>query len=244
MTTVLRHTIPSAALRARALAFALTARSLAEDPAALLDPAHRDALRAALADAQLADDRAELAALDAFDPWSLPDAEALRGTWVRWFDLGRVAPYEGSNVPATAGGITPRLADVAGFYRTLGMTVSGDRPDHAVAELEFVALALLHEADALDAADHDRLDVITDIARSFLRDHVGTWLDAWAARVGGVPELAPWAPFAQVAVRLLRAEAARHNVVPTRSNAIVAGDIGVPDDGEAELECGDDAGWD
>ena len=60
---------------------------------------------------------------------------------MRWFDLGRVAPYEGSNVATTVGGITPRLADVAGFYRAFGLTVIGDRPDHVVAQLALAGIA-------------------------------------------------------------------------------------------------------
>ncbi len=52
-----------------------------------------------------------------------PVQERVAGRWVRWFDLGRVAPYEGSNVATTVGGITPRLADVASFYRAFGVTV-------------------------------------------------------------------------------------------------------------------------
>ena len=50
-----------------------------------------------------------------------------------------------------------RLANIAGFYRAFGMAV--------VAELEFLALALLHEADALADDDRQRLDVLGDVIR-------------------------------------------------------------------------------
>jgi nitrate reductase assembly molybdenum cofactor insertion protein NarJ len=201
----------------------------------LRDPEHVGLLRSVL-------DGAARDRLVGLVPARLPGRDELAGRWVRWFDLGRVAPYEGSNVAASAGGITPRLADVAGFYRAFGMTVPGDRPDHVVAELEFLALALLHEADATDQADGERRDVIADVIRSFLRDHIGTWIDAWAARVGSVDELAPWAPYAAVAVDLVRGEARRRNVIPARSNAVLPAQDAVAADEEPLLACGDGSG--
>lgn len=224
-------------LRTRAAALALTARCLGPDPSVLSDHDHLDALRTALDQAH---DHRAAERLTVFDPDDLPATDELSGRWVRWFDLGRVAPYEGSNVVTTAGGVTPRLADIAGFYRSFGMAVSGDRADHVVAELEFLALALIHEAEAVDDDDHDRAEVTRDVIRSFVRDHVGTWLDAWAARVGEIAELAPWAPFAAVAAQLVGDEAAMRNVIPTRSNSVHVVDDGVPDPTEPLLACGDD----
>ncbi len=220
-------------LQSRAIAFASTARSLGRDPAALLDREHVASLRVRLRDL---DDDHLLGRLARFDADQLPPIDELAGRWVRWFDLGRIAPYEGSNVAASAGGITPRLADIAGFYRAFGMAVPDDRPDHVVAELEFVALALLHEADALDAVDLERLDVIGDVIRSFLRDHIGGWIDAWAARVADVPELSPWAPFAAIAADLVRHEARLRNVIPARTDAVLDADGQLED--APTLECG------
>ena len=224
-------------LQSRAIAFALVARSLGRDPSALLDREHLAAIRTRLHELErsAATDR-----LADFDIGSLPTLDELEGRWVRWFDIGRIAPYEGSNVVVTAGGITPRLADIAGFYRAFGMTVPGDRPDHVVAELEFLALALLHEADALAGDDVERLDVIGDVIRSFLRDHIGTWIDAWAARIADVPELDPWAPFAAIAADLVAREAQLRNVIPARTDAVLTNEIDVPDDTAPLLECGGD----
>ena len=158
---------------------------------------------------------------------------------MRWFDLGRVAPYEGSNVPTIVGGITPRLADVAGFYRAFEVTVVGDRPDHVVAQLEFLALTLIAEARAGEQNDPQRAEIAAQATRSFLRDHIGTWIDAWAARVGAVDDLAPWAPYAACAAALVHTEAAIRNVIPLREDALLLADTGVADDDEAILSCGD-----
>jgi TorA maturation chaperone TorD len=170
-----------------------------------------------------------------------PSAEELARRWVRWFDLGRVPPYEGSNVPPSAGGVTPRLADIAGFYRAFGVAVPGNRPDHIVAELEFMALVLRAEAEAVDAGEPARARVAADAARAFLRDHLGTWIDAWAARVAEVQDLGPWADTAAAAAALVRAEAADRNVIPLRPAAVLPADAGIADPAEAGLECGEES---
>ena len=224
---------PPQQLRIRSVAFALAARSLGPDVSVLVDGDHIAALATAIG--EMGEPRIGLH-FEAFDPDRLPSVEELAGCRVRWFDLGRVAPYEGSHVVGTAGGITPRLADIAGFYRAFGMGVSGERPDHVVAELEFLALALLSEADAIDRGQHDRAEVAGDAIRSFLRDHIGMWIDAWAGRVVSIDELAPWAPFATISADLVRNESALRNVIPAQSNRALPADAGTFDD-EAPLEC-------
>jgi hypothetical protein len=194
------------------------------------------ALRSAI---EAAGDRAALRRLDLLDGAPVPDQAVLAGRWVRWFDLGRVAPYEGSNVASTAGGVTPRLADIAGFYRAFNASVPHDRPDHVVAQLEFLALSLLTEAEAIERGDDDVVEVAARATRSFLRDHIGGWIDAWAARVGAIDELAPWFPFAAVAADLVRREAAIRNVIPLRDPAALPADAGVAADEEAIMGCED-----
>lgn len=233
----------TAALRARAVAYALLARLLGPDTGALAAGSTVGALRTALAAAGEASALARIGTdgtLGTEGTDGTLDAEALAGRWVRWFELGRVAPYEGSNVTASAGGITPRLADVAGFYRAFGTRVPRERPDHVVAQLEFLAVALLAEADALERGDADAVDTCAGATRTFVRDHAGVWIETWAARVGGVDELAPWAPLAAAAATLVASEAAHRNVIPLRESPALPVDAGVADDGEADLSCGDD----
>lgn len=238
MTTTTLPTAPHAPglLRARSAAFALLARMLGPDPSGITSSETVAALRIALgaADPQAA------TRLDQLDAATLPDQGQLAGRWVRWCELGRVAPYEGSNVATTVGGITPRLADVAGFYRAFGMAVSGDRPDHIVAQLEFLALVLLAEAEAIERGDPERSQIAADATRSFLRDHVGVWIYAWAARVGEIDELAPWFPYAAAAADLTRSEAANRNVIPLCDGVALPADAGVADDADAVIECGDE----
>ena len=85
-----------------------------------------------------------------------------------------------------------------------------------------------------------RADVCGDVLRTFLRDHVGTWLDGWAARIAEIEELAAWLPHARLAAALVAAEAAHRNVVPARSEVVHPGARDVAPDTEAELRCGAD----
>lgn len=233
------HPIPltTAPEHRRGMAFALVAALLGEDTTVLADGGAAAVLGQLLellgedhACSRLGEHAVELTAAE------------LAGRRVRWFEHGRIAPYEGSHVPATAGGVTPRLADVAGFYRAFGMSVDRERPDHVVAELEFVALVLLNEAEAIRADDAEGAVICADALRHFVRDHLGIWVDAWAARVSAEPALAPWAAPATVAALLVASEARRRNVVPLRPQPVLLGDAGVPDDDALAREpaCGDD----
>lgn len=241
MTVALAASVDDARrLRSAAVAAVLLARSLGPDTSVLVDGETRAALGDALAGAG-AD--AALARLVDRDSRSVEadqgglDATELAGRWVGWFDLGRVAPYEGSNVASTAAGVTPRLADIAGFYRALGLQVVDDRPDHVVAQLEFLAMALMAEAEATEAGDSESAARTSDLIRKFLRDHLGGWIDTWASRVAAVDELAPWVPAAAAAAELVRAESVRRNVIPLRDAAVLPADAGVPEDDEALLAC-------
>ena len=221
-------------LRARSVAYVLLARLLGPDVTTLADEATTEALDAALVAAGGDDlvERLHRRRVDASVP-----ADVLAGRWVRWFELGRVAPYEGSNVAATSGGVTPRLADVAGFYRAFNLGVVRERPDHVIAQLEFLAVALLAEAEAGEQGDPERAEIAAQVVRAFVRDHVGAWLTAWAARIGAIDELSPWFPYAAAAAELVDAEARLRHVIPLREDAVLPADAGVAADEEALIAC-------
>lgn len=223
-------------LRAAAAASSLLARTLGPDTDALVDPETHDAVVAAL---EAADAPAALSRLDSCRTSVSAGPSELAGRWVRWFDLGRVAPYEGSNVVSTAGGVTPRLADVAGFYKAFGLQVVDDRPDHVIAQLEFLAMALLAQAEAIESGDEAAEQETSRAIRSFLRDHLGGWIDVWASRVAAIDELEPWVPFAAAAAELVRTEATRRNVIPLSEAAVLPADAGLAEDYEAVVSCED-----
>lgn len=121
-------------------------------------------------------------------------------------------PYETSH----AGGSAAELADIAGFYRAFGVTLSGDKPDHLVAELEFLALLLAKEARAVESGQAERAAVCADARARFLRDHLATWTDAFADAVGERHPGSVWSHLALASARCVRAEASEAGVEPIR----------------------------
>jgi len=233
MTTTISR--PTQRLRQRATAFALLARMLGRDVNALVDDATLTALRKVVLDTG---DLTAYQRLESIDATDTVDIDELAGRWVRWFDLGRVAAYEGSNVPATAAGVTPLLADIAGFYSAFGFAVHHDRPDHIVAELEFLSILLIAEADARTGGHPDQAEIAADTARVFLRDHLGTWVTAWASRVGEIDQLAPWFPVAAAAAELIASECRDRHVIPLRLSPVLPWDQGIDPSDEGTPECG------
>jgi TorA maturation chaperone TorD len=233
MTSRIEYPLPR--LGPRSTAFALCARLLGPDGSAVADTELWTELRRAIQDA--GDVRAD-SHLDE-GPSDL-EADVLAGRWVRWFDLGRVAPYEGSNVPATSAGVTPRLADIAGFYAAFGVRAHQNRPDHVVAELEFMAYLLAAEADARASRRPVAAETAADAARIFLRDHLGAWIGLWSSRVDEIDELAPWVPVAAAATELVRAECHDRRVIPLTHAPVLVGDAGIAGPDDAALECGSD----
>jgi DMSO reductase family type II enzyme chaperone len=78
------------------------------------------------------------------------------------------------------------MADVAGFYAAFGLTLApgrGERPDHLSCECEFLMFLARKEAVALERGDGAMLAATRRATRLFLRDHLGRFVPALAARV-------------------------------------------------------------
>lgn len=78
------------------------------------------------------------------------------------------------------------LADISGFYQAFGMTLRGDaheRADHVTVECEFMGVLAAKSAYAIENDDRDGAEIIDDAQRSFLADHTGRWLPAFALRL-------------------------------------------------------------
>ncbi len=78
------------------------------------------------------------------------------------------------------------LADIAAFYRAFGLEGAGpliERPDHFVAEWEFLSIAAAKEAQALNERNDAAALACTDAQESFLRDHAAAWMPAFLHRI-------------------------------------------------------------
>ncbi len=96
------------------------------------------------------------------------------------------------------------MADVAGFYRSHGLTVGGaikDRPDGIGPELEFMGFLAAKQAQAGETGHSDHDELCLDTQRLFLRDHLGGWGPDYGRRMTAVSEHA----FYQALGRLLTA---------------------------------------
>jgi TorA maturation chaperone TorD len=116
------------------------------------------------------------------------DAETLGPEHIRLFGpAGRCSLHETSyGDAARLLGKSASLADISAFYLAFGLEpVAGDAhpEDHIGLELEFLSLLAVKEAYALSKGWDAQLAVTRQAQRSFLQDHLGTWIDAFNERL-------------------------------------------------------------
>ena len=143
----------------------------------------RQADRAGLASAA-----ARLAAL------TVPDADVLSASFWRLFGhttRGLICACETEYGPDNGFHQPQQLADIAGFYFAFGLhpvAATDTRADHIACECEFMDFLSRKQAHLLDQADagadlSETLEVTEMAERSFLREHLGRFGRAFAARV-------------------------------------------------------------
>ncbi len=82
------------------------------------------------------------------------------------------------------------LGDISGFYHAFGFTLSTEhpeRPDHISLELEFMALLLGLERQAMENADPKGLEhaeICREAQARFLREHLTWWAPAFSRLLG------------------------------------------------------------
>jgi len=127
-------------------------------------------------------------------------------------------------------GKSAALADVGGFYRAFGLKPGAEHPrpeDHLAFELEFLSVLAVKEAWAMSEGDEEALEVTRDATGKFVREHVGTWIDAWLAvlRASAPPPF--YDALGEVIQRLVRAECTRLAVEPrTVGSRVVDREVG------------------
>lgn len=97
---------------------------------------------------------------------------------------GTVSPYETEYDPLVNARKGHELADLLGFYIAFGFKLrEGELPDHLAVELEFLSLLLLKLLYARREGMEEAEAVTSTAIASFLRDHLGRWVEAFAERV-------------------------------------------------------------
>lgn len=95
-------------------------------------------------------------------------------------------PYELEYGQAEVFQQSQRLADIAGFYAAFGFETAGliaERPDHIVAQWEFLFVLAVREAQALGEARLEDAASCHSAQRSFLKDHAASWMPAFFERI-------------------------------------------------------------
>jgi nitrate reductase assembly molybdenum cofactor insertion protein NarJ len=224
-------TITADPLVVRGVTFGLYARLLDEDVDPLASGVGVEELAAALEALGETEALAWLEPLSRLEP---ADTTELKGRWVRLFDQGRVSPHETSYIPVGVGGHTPVLADTAGFYKALGMKLRGQRPDHVVGQLEFASLACLAEAHHRAEGRDDVADTCAEVMWTFLRDHLGCWLDRFAARLIEADPQGRFGPVVASADRFVVSECRRRGVRPAQPHNLFVSEPGMGIDDSLE----------
>lgn len=116
------------------------------------------------------------------------DPQLLRDEHVRLFEGAMVCPLnETAYIRRDKGAI---IGDLAGFYRAFGCepsSATGEKPDHLLAELEFVAALLTMSAEA---ETPEQVQVASDALAAFATSHLGDWLPAVCRHLGQTTALA------------------------------------------------------
>jgi len=107
-----------------------------------------------------------------------------RAEWNRLFEGAVHCPInETAYVRRDKGGI---IGDICGFYRAFGFepdSASGEKADHLVTELQFVAILLVMLASAEAGRRTDEASITAAALRAFLADHTGEWIRLFSARL-------------------------------------------------------------
>lgn len=82
-------------------------------------------------------------------------------------------------------------------------------PDHIAVELEFLYLLIFRENEALRAGDTTMLDQIRNLKRRFLDQHLGRWVNPFAAALRGNAQSAFYRKLADLTEMVVKQEAAR-----------------------------------
>ncbi|MBX7159598.1 MAG: molecular chaperone TorD family protein [Acidimicrobiia bacterium] len=94
-------------------------------------------------------------------------------------------PYESAYESRDVFRMTDIMSDVAGFYGAHGLVIGGierERPDHILAECEFMSFLATKEAVAMEAGRDEDAEECRRSAAVFLRDHLGRFAEAFGAR--------------------------------------------------------------
>ncbi|MBT8484995.1 MAG: molecular chaperone TorD family protein [Phycisphaerales bacterium] len=129
------------------------------------------------------------------------DAERWQGEHTRLFDGPVACPINETAYVRRDKGVI--IADLCGFYRAFGFEPeeeTGEKPDHLVTELEFLAMVLAMLGQSRINGTPETTEVTRAAIRSFLDEHLGDWIASFCERIRQASDL----PVHQGGLELLR----------------------------------------
>ncbi len=126
------------------------------------------------------------------------------------------------------------LGDLCGFYRAFGWqpTDTGERPDHALVELEFLAMLLVMAACAETS---EQAEVTERAMADFTRHHLSDWIGAMAHQLEISTTYPLFLAIAELIRRIWPAMVQWHRWVV---DPPIPGGIGIVEEPEDPYECG------
>lgn len=134
-----------------------------------------------------------------------------------------------------------RLADIAGFYRAFGLEPAGamsERPDHIIAEWEFLFVLAAKECHAIETGEADGAARCRDAQRLFLSEHASYWMPAFFERLRRADDSGFFGRAALLALDVLR-EWCETCGVTTGASWL---ELRTISDEDSNIECGADSG--
>lgn len=146
--------------------------------------------------------------------WRRCDAEALGNDYRRLFcSVAPIAFYESAHCGGKLSARATEIADIVALYRTFGFPQSdGKMPDHACAELDFVALLLLREAHARRHGLVAQAQTINHALCQFLERHIGRWIERVARTIAQQSQEDSYRQLAMLLVLVMAMECRCRNV--------------------------------
>ncbi len=115
--------------------------------------------------------------------------QKLRSDYIDIFDRGKDqnSPYETEYGLYRGMRKASELSDISGFYKAFGFECgvsysAKEMLDHISVELEFYALLLMKQRVLEEKGDEIGIQVVLDARKKFLKDHLGTFIEAIASR--------------------------------------------------------------
>lgn len=151
------------------------------------------------------------------------DLRTLTAERLRLFEKGECPPYESSYRSEKDPLKDVLMADVGGFYRALGLQPRGELPDHVVSELEFMGLLCLQEARAMLKLDGEAAELVREVERKFMSDHLGRWVERFRDAIQKEARVSLYPLLADLLVEFVGAEQYRLGA-PSEERMTKAGD--------------------